>query len=518
MIRFFLHRNGVVGPAEETAARYMDVADEFFELLPQLIRCFHGRAQEVLVGWIPSLRAGCQDLLKAAKRHFRSAHGIRQLYKTMFDKTKRNAGTTPESLSYLSHELETSKGTEQLQWAQCIAFSLWTRFGVPKIHDTEPLASPDARGGGASLRGDQLKSPSAIEHMATVKVHRYKISQSTPPVVEANPIFLADPLGVTHMDVYNRGLDAALMCLRQLLIVAMQQMETGTQTGAVRENCRAAAIMLLTLKVKALRKDLKIGRAHIYKEVDVGMTLANDFVMTHKPDHLKIRSTLVQCDPHFADPRFLAEFVNNLYKSRPAHFPNASFMTTILDQASHQYHLDRAQTLNQKKLTKDMADLLKLTVDLADAFGVQHNEMQEFDALREMNYVFIPFYKRWRERQRDIITKMDRNQIVDTAKETVDGLIAVAKPELQPRQLPGIEEDGSNGALRHILGLIAVPVEEPQGLAIAAPTKKSKSATNSFFANSTFAALFDDVTDSDDDVASDDGVEGGAASGGSGAV
>lgn len=223
--------------------------------------------------------------------------------------------------------------------------------------------------------------------------------------------------------------------------------------------------------------------AVVYKESgDTRVCLFKEFVermgISDHPHRLEI---FLAHDAHWADPRFLGEFLATLRDTNdiPLIEPRLTMLlVAIRDKASHNRHLHSPQSLIIVDVIDDTRDLLRLCRRVAELTNANIDIFTSNTAIHEL-LVALPFYSRWRGRQHFLIEDCDLPSCVTIVTATVNGLMeacdnsALATVELTD-DVYSMVTDGSPEALDALLSMV---LQDPPNHPTDADSKTDRAAT-----------------------------------------
>jgi len=451
LANYFFHRNGIVrrrvvldkeNGFEEVSQRDDIVADCFMtricNWLKPLIR--EGRHALHVIENKPSFITGSKldavrDLLEAAIWHFNTVLDIvNKSYPALKEVLIQGKGESissdlvEEYLHTLREKLEidTYNGNSTSRHVCFGLFMLWTRF--PPIPNQTEHDTDKQHNGVKNLSRKASSAESSPNEFEMVRVKRHRLAtleevQSGTPFVISHQNFTADPLGETHLDIINRMLDITHLGLRSLLIAgaaaySKQCLGGGTEACAnfhVRNHIVEEALHLKCgLDGKLLVPDFFVIDDLALTETNIGLfkteygdknveffryfARRNDVSNIDGPLE-KLVQLFVEYDPHFGDPRFVAEFLKRIRHPCNHHnlFPEADYMIKVRDRAMHQYHLKDPSHTTIDELTRHLSVFHGLLISLASSLQVS-TDIDPIKALVEMKTLLV-HYQNWRQRQ-----------------------------------------------------------------------------------------------------------------------
>ena len=230
-------------------------------------------------------------------------------------------------------------------------------------------------------------------------------------------------------------------------------------------------------------------------------TLMDDFAVRHK---LTIdrswRGRQIEAfltfDPHWGDPRFLAEFLRCLRHPNgtnndellPGFSDTLTQLLELRDIVAHQIHTMKSQPpqLRSDTVKHSIQDMLNLVEGLQELVGTEFNASEELVALRQLNSAFGS-YKCWRDRQERAIPK---ENALARSFATVEGLVKALEQHHQAQleqagcnaPIGSLGSDGLNTAalsdLLHIYVRMAAPAAARQTAAVREEIAREKIAAN----------------------------------------
>ncbi len=512
--RFVYHRNGIpptkgLEDDEPTNIdkRNTEVVEHFFsKLVSDFLDDLGSEKQKLghvcdLYGKVKQWqKTACVQTFEAARAHFDNVRNIVKVYNALWRK-----GVTPmadvdvtDTLVYLQQKLSPLSDSGKADVSQFVVLALWTRFG-----------SSDADHEQEWETGAATSTP--VKDLAAAKVKRYSLEQMTianaqkdePEFVTKTAEFLADPIGITHLDVIHRGLDLSAQVLRKLLMeAASSSLDSGDdhesltsmspeQEQRVRNRIRICK-KIESLCLAPLRPDRSFlgSYAVLYSEyspmadpaaalaavaagsndaaradgaaatAEDGAARANlveEFFKRHKDMAFEAQtlSNFVRKDPHFCDPRFLADFFQRIKDDNGRQLiQGAEKLVDVCDHSSHQFNLLKPEAYTREKLQNDLSDILGCIRNIREVLQIPAEVAQsEEKALQELQSM-LPHYLRWRSRQLAAVQKLPAERggpgINKVAKDTV--ALLLSRLEGGKGTLPALDEnDNSQGVLVELL-------------------------------------------------------------------
>jgi hypothetical protein len=516
--RFVYHRNGIPPTAwlkdpmagwEDDAPtniemRNNEVVEHFFrtllrEFLDDLKLDGEPLHNDNVKAWH---NAACEQTLKAAQAHFANVHQICKVYSHIWpmvcaDMVCADIDVTA-TLKHLQQKLSSLDSDNPTEVSQFVVLALWTRFG-PRVD----VASGHAAGheqeweGGARVSS---KKTNKQTHLAAAKVQRYSLLLETtaeskkkrleelkrkrlgleekPSFVKLSAKFLTDPIGITHLDVINRGLDLSAQVLRKIL------METACMYAAEGKNENVMKQLIsLSLPEFAVMKPQEVfsgSSAFLYSEYwpegGGAKSLADEFFDRHVsvPAMEEKFSNFVRMDPHFCDPRFLARFFADIKDDtgKKQLIEEASKLVDVCDHSAHQFNLLNPKAYTYSKLQNDLSNILGCIRNIRELLHIRAEVAEsEHKALQEMQSM-LPNYFLWRRRQHAAVHIRSAAEggpgINKVAKDTVAALLE--RLERGEGTLSALDEnDNSQVVLVELLRLLGPDARHVAGGEAAAP-------------------------------------------------
>ena len=413
-VQFFYHRNDVVPPDNSVEATSVEAlgrrskawADFVMKALSEFVKMIPNITPPKASSYVHYALA---ELRCAASDHFKSVNSIIKVFECLFHGSPAPAATGPGPVHSMrallslraqcsNDEAFTAAKTLPID-AHFVLMALWTRFGErqnavgpcgAEVGVVEAEAEDDA-GSNVHFKLGKVKRI----RVATVKrsslLTEFDIKKRIQDKVVTN-VFLskhtshmADPIGITHLDVLNRALDLTLLSLRNVLLCAAQQMQddhVGVDARAQRGERQAKVLKeMFTNMIELMEKPLRpldgddaqgLPPRHdgsVFKETCSSKDKQNllDVFMEQRgipaPDMAARFAQLVffvTCDPHWSDPRFLSEWLLCIRLEGKKLFPAADELKTIRDNCSHAMNLHIPTSLKYGKVVDHINDLLDL--------------------------------------------------------------------------------------------------------------------------------------------------------------
>lgn len=290
--------------------------------------------------------------------------------------------------------------------------------------------------------------------------------ESAVKTVRQSVTFTSDPLGATHVDVLHRILDAGVLALRRLLIDAARDYASNLATAQLQllpAQLVHVVESFLAFQGKVLEEDTEILRAlrlplgaapappasapgAAYPSPAAWLQAAGATVgflreparepaSSSSPRFVQQQQEMegfrlfvrradvlahvrggvlgpadlvphyVRYDAHFADPRYLCEFLKRMRHplTDQALFPAATPVITVRDRVMHGFYLVHPADVTVQELLEALRVTSELTLQVAAALGADRGqprwrELQELTALQELAELMAQ-YRRWRSRQ-----------------------------------------------------------------------------------------------------------------------
>ena len=369
--------------------------------------------------------------------------------------------------------------------SQFALFTLWTRFGMRHPQrdgngaDGDDSAGGDAealeaeckaeeaavqelefsqarRGRGGGSPRSRLKQPGTL---SVIRVARHSLQ----PQVEAQArsagansrgehfvkktvSFLADPRGVTNLDVIHRALDAATSALHAVLRKAVSRYDQLVHSKPASDHTESdRKLVSLVGKVCGLKDwDVTEGPrprnaprdAHgpLGKKYEKKKTLdaesghpGNRFFDTRSPKTEDVLRFL-EYWPGWYDSRHMAEFFDRISSSREmtsadgsGAFGDACHMRRIRDRSFHGFTLLEGESISNVQLKEEVGKLRALVEQVAGVAGVELEQLDEHQALLQLQAA-LPFYFRWRSSHHLAEKKLEPEERLKKAAAAVRGM------------------------------------------------------------------------------------------------
>jgi hypothetical protein len=505
--RFFYHRNYLVNNKNKIddyktiASSVMAMAKHFFSIdffsdlpKPDYSARFKDYQKNI-----------CTELRNKALIHLTAAEKIKQVFNCVFN-------IKPLIVDDILSQLNLLKSDKKNNTHQFIVFALWTRFGkyddLREENEEQTDVLNESNDSGAMVTQKQKRNKT---HLKFARVSRHTINKdfefyeniSKINLISETTDFLADPTGITHLDVTNRALDIAQLALRRILhdgLTTIKQDRSDmriswTEIKRVREKLRAIILNMDTYNYSVHTKEhLDFERPNLfvfsekysYRNDNKGLVSEfnnrNGFTETNQYDYL---SNFIYLDSHFACPRFMGEFLKGT-----GEFGLAKNLIDIRDRASHQQNLFRPRHNRIDNLTSDLRELLELVDDIAKKLGVVHDDFHPVRALKQM-FENLPYYNGWRRRQAKVTFKNPKSWFEISSK-MIDALLNSNNGEIENVN----DHDASQESLKTLLKLLQLK-EQPS------PMPQEIEETSLFELRNRFAQLssvFDCLDNSDDET------------------
>ena len=140
------------------------------------------------------------------------------------------------------------------------------------------------------------------------------------------------------------------------------------------------------------------------------------------------RSDFIKRDPHWADPRFIGELLNE-NRSDNTLTRMGQDILQIRDQASHYLNLIDPISMTQNMIESYFETLLHHVHTLSTELVVPCDDIDEYRALLEL-YYFIPHYFRFRSRE-NITERIEEKKDKDNFRKGSSTLLNAIKSSLQ---------------------------------------------------------------------------------------
>lgn len=468
--RYFYHRNYLVVETSDQSMfetidnNQMGVANIFFEN-----NFFNDLPQESVESysmctvWEKNI---CQKLKTAAFDHFQNARNIQKMFKCVFNNIAKK-DDIKVVLGKLN-QMKEVKTYETIALHQFVVFALWTRFGSNWLSDDNEDSSESVAQRGKSVAQNEedfgafitKKNKKKTQHLKVECIVRHEIILENDDLIGKKKYFNADPIGVTHLDVINRAIDISQLALRRILHEALTQPNKKGLRAETRTNRNKVLRGLLEITNKngvcPLEKEY-FSNSSLYsfreEKIEKEIKIVEYFNSHCGVQNANEVSKFINSGPHFADPRFIGEFL----KRQVELFPLAKNLINIRDNASHQLNLHRPGNLTITTLNEDILHLKGLIDQVAKNLGVSHSAYDEVKALDQL-YDGIQEYQKWRKRQRFAINFSD-DKWYKASKEMIDELIQ-KNGVLDPVD----DEDNSQEALEYILSLLKIQNQSSSNL------------------------------------------------------
>jgi hypothetical protein len=213
--RYFYHRNYMVaGSLQEDSisseaiakrelvmAEYFSFDIDFYDDLPK-------ETEQTYANFDNTRKMICKELREAALHHFESFKAIKKIFNFMFLDDRSMDKEPKEILPFLRAESK----------KQFVVFALWTRLSsfVNNFDNSTEKKNYDEAGAFVTVEEKQK-----LSHINFATVVRHEIDYDgiiNGHIIKKETSFLADPFGVTHIDLTNRAMDMAHRALRRILL------------------------------------------------------------------------------------------------------------------------------------------------------------------------------------------------------------------------------------------------------------------------------------------------------------
>jgi len=224
----------------------------------------------------------------------------------------------------------------------------------------------------------------------------------------------------------------------------------------------------------AAMRELGDGGPHPQKLVDEFFDRHSDMAF-----EAQTLSNFVRKDPHFCDPRFLAEFFQRIKDDNGEQLiQGAKKLVDVCDHSSHQLNLLKPEAYTRDKLQSDLSDILGCIRNIREVLQIPAEVAQsEEKALQELQSM-LPHYLRWRSRQLVAMQKLPAEMggpgINKVAKETVASLLHRLDGKGTLAALD--EKDNSQGVLVELLRHVSELLRQRRKVAVDKGGKRSAAA------------------------------------------
>jgi hypothetical protein len=309
-----------------------------------------------------------------------------------------------------------------------------------------------------------------LTNLGFVSVVRHEIKWSefdTDKFVVSNTRFLADPIGVSHLDMINRALDLAQRAVRRILFesISLSSQNVDLIKKGIAD-LKASEINGRTIKILKKTRinyenkrdifvyDLWKPSSQLTSITKESLFLLRNFNNLCDADNFNVEHIFkfIKYSPYFSDPRFVGEFLNSMKI-----FKWASKLIEIRDHASHNLNLQKSETLTKSSLETDLDILKNLLDDVAEKLKVtKFKEFKEVKIFYQFLEIF-PQYFSWRKRQYFACSNLLSNHI-NVSQRFVEDLLDNKNSLSNTNE---VDEDCSQQAmedlLSHIIHVLPMP-------------------------------------------------------------
>ena len=546
-LKFFAHRNCNVGdePVEAKTKVTVGWANAALNEMMTLTSVLEQTLNKLSDPRRPRVRPehnfvkqACQELRDAAISHLKAISKIGKIFDEIYQRPvtpieprqvlEQLEAQVREEAAAAAREQgddENDEATVMSVSSQFALFTLWTRFGMRGTRDDageeECLKEEEAvkvlefeearkgrRAGGSKGR---LKQPGTLSVIRVARhslqpqreaQSRIKSGKTTEHFVKRTVSFLADPRGITNLDLIHRALDVTTMALHAVLRRAVEMAAVARKPIAGRTEVEKQLTWLVG-KVCGLRDwDIVESPTPPRNAPQLGKFFKKDnkkdgeppnpgdrFFDKHHPRTEDVLAFLHNW-PGWHDSRHMAEFFDRISRDRDAPaaadgegvFSKASEMRRIRDRSFHGFTLLEGESISNVTLKEQVGKLRALVEQVGHVAGVELEKLDEYKALLQLQDA-MHHYRRWRLSQVVIEKKLDSKVRLQKAAAAVRGLLT-ALEGAQGRLLEG--GDASNESLEYLLRLWASLVAPPPiaGAAAAPPqVQRIRSGFKAFWAD-----------------------------------
>lgn len=296
------------------------------------------------------LRVASRELLDAAKQHLDSVSRIRSIFAELHSGSEPPSVDAAGVLEMLHKQIEVDRSqgdaTTMSSLSQFALFSLWTRFGHRggALSDVEELKAEEGelrmelvRGG---KRGRRVNQPNSLSVIRVVRHSLQSQADVKRPArvgeklfVKSTTDFLADPRGVTNLDLVHRALDVTTKALHTTLMRAVPKVAGAHERIDIAKQHREAPdkadlhLVRLVGKVCALQDEKLVADRGGLRSAPPGLGCkfkkertpageatphpGDDYFDRDGPDTAKVRDFLMYYSAWY-DSRHMAEFLDRI--------------------------------------------------------------------------------------------------------------------------------------------------------------------------------------------------------------
>jgi len=326
--------------------------------------------------------------------------------------------------------------------------------------------------------------------------------------------WIADPIGITHIDLISRAVECLTRFVRRCLLDAATRVDRG---HPLTDDMQQVLFNDQTGLFRVKLQPYKLGEGSSMRCGDAGNAgvlwvedgfekrkLFEHFCELYpEPSHNR-HERFVRCSPYCSDPSHLSRFLEKPTNNDGALlFPFAKEYTQYRDDIFHHRNLRAARVYLRKEKVRSVFAHLVLNADrvgaVLDVAG--YAELTEYIALRELNDMREAYYS-WRSDQQRVkalhSAVVQRREgaalrLIAEARNTTSGLLTALDEKGWLAESRDDERDGSKCALYDML-CVYPGMQQPVGSAAG----KAKPNLSDLF----FGA--DDTDDTDDDADTDD--------------
>ena len=450
----------------------------------------------------------CREVLRCAFEHFKSVKMIlsmfTRLYPELLDSSKgfkqiqkvmpiTACADIKQICESLKEETETFDGEGFMRPnAQFVLTRLWAQFSIRNTDHNDIVERV------MSSEADTERNIN-LTYLRGVLVNRFKIIEinGTNFQINTSSHKKANPTTVTHLDIINRLITLTGRTLNIILFKAANNYDDNPSVASKGSIYSSVIAAIETIKKIPLVASAIGGKPFPIKfsEKKINKDRAPETRLLGIQER---RSDFIQRDPHWADPRFIGELLNE-NRSDNTLTRMGKDILGIRDQASHYLNLIDPISMTQNMIESYFETLLQHVHTLSTELVVPCDDIDEYRALLEL-YYFIPHYFRFRGRENITarIEEKDKDNFRRYPSECLEGIInSIERYQLLPPvEKYGAEIDGSFESLQRLLPLVCERDVPP--VIIVEEEKKisdGKKKVGAARGQSRFSSLFEDDSD-----------------------
>lgn len=471
LVSFFHHHNATVQGDND---RIRDIEKEASTLmvtsLEKAVNSCNTRLPDAGNGRISTahLKQARLQLLDAAMYHFKNVREIKKVYDSLFGRV-----VCAESISRIVRlraveaTLQSSSSSGGRNSIQDYAlFTLWARFGYPG----EPVDNFEFAN---SLT---VTKPHCPEALAVRMLHRYAYSDVKGKYVVSTESFAVDPTSASTLDMINRALTIAHRGVRKLLIRVVEGFCLNPRVAS--HNAKVLVTALrghrgFPLVLEAGGQSFQVFQETRHADSSRTILFKEWCTRNRMRENNESLKVFIKSDPHWADPREVGEFLNNLVDqyNGASLLLSAANLIRIRDAASHNMNL--TNPIQADNAARSIGNLRSLMEEIGIKFNVRVDNLIEYSAILEIQNAF-PHFKRWSNRQRIAFTHFDAKRIKASAQGSVQHILrclcsdgtgslneAAGTAIRATFPVPSLFEAISNGSDMALTGVLSLIVANP---------------------------------------------------------